>query len=46
MKTETALLVALEETYFCEKTSSSEIKLIDEKGDVVVVLTRLDLSLE
>ena len=46
MKTETALLVALEETYFCEKTSSSEIKLIDENGDVVVVLTRLDLSLE
>ena len=44
MSTETALLVALEETYFCEKVNDNEIKFIDEKGNVTVVLTRLDLE--
>ena len=44
MRTETALLVALEETCFCERVSDSEIKLLDDKGNVTVVLTRLDLN--
>ena len=44
MSTETALLVALEETYFCEKVNDNEIKFIDEKGNVTVVLTKLDLE--
>ena len=44
MNTETALLVALEETCFCEKVNDNEIKLLDDKGDVKVVLTRLELD--
>lgn len=44
MKTETALLVALEETYYCEKSTADEIKFLDEHGKVVVVLTRLALE--
>lgn len=44
MKTETALLVALEETCFCQKVSDNEIKLINDKGEVMVVLSRLNLS--
>lgn len=44
MKTETALLVALEETCFCQKVSDNEIKLINDKGEVMVILSRLNLS--
>lgn len=44
MRTETALLVALEETYYCEKVNDREIKLLDDKGNVTVVLTRLDIE--
>lgn len=44
MKTETALLVALEETYFCKKGVNNEIKLINDKGEVMAILSRLELS--
>lgn len=46
MKTETALLVALEETCFCKKVSENEIKLINDKGEDMVILSRLNLSQE
>ena len=44
MKIETELLVALEETCFCNKVSDTEIELLDAKGNVVVTLTRLYLA--
>lgn len=44
MKTETELLVALEETHYCEQVSADEIKLINHKDEVMVILSRLDLS--
>lgn len=44
IKTETSLLVALEETYFCKKISDTEIQLISDKNKVLVVLKRLNLK--
>lgn len=46
MKTETALLVALEETCFCKKVSDNEIKLINDKGETMVILSRLKLTID
>lgn len=43
MATETALLVALEEVEFFKKKSSSEIELLDNKKNVLIVLKRLPL---
>lgn len=44
MQLETELLVALEETCYCQQVSESQIQLLNHDREVVVTLTRLDLS--
>lgn len=43
MSLETELLVALEETSYCKEVSETDVQLINRNGEVMVVLTRLDL---
>lgn len=44
MQLETELLVALEETCYCQQISETEIQLLNHYREVAVTLTRLDLT--
>lgn len=44
MQLETELLVALEETCYCQQVSETEIQLLNHNREVAVTLTRLDLT--
>ena len=40
---ETALLLALEKTESCKRINQNEVALLDNKGNIVIVLQRIDL---
>ena len=44
IETETAILVALEQTESCKRINESEMGLLDGKGHIVLVLSRIDLQ--